>query len=125
MSVLSQFPPKEKLITRTYEIDVSLYEKLEYLVNEVYDTSINKMVNACLDKLLKTKNVNLYSRPKNEISIARSFGLRESLYQGLSDLRIEYNTSFNRLINIAIRNALLEEGFIEKWKDSNELYWVH
>lgn len=55
MSVFSQFPPKEKLITRTYEIDVSLYEKLEYLVNEVYDTSINKMVNACLDKLLKTK----------------------------------------------------------------------
>ena len=114
MSVFSQFPPKEKLITRTYEIDVSLYEKLEYLVNEVYDTSINKMVNACLDKLLKTKNVNLYSRPKNEVSVARSFGLRESLYQGLSDLRIECNTSFNRLINIAIRNALLEDGFIKK-----------
>lgn len=116
MSVFSKFPPKEKekLITRTYEIDLSLYEKLEHLSNEVYDASINKLVNACLEELILRKKVLLYSRPKKEISVTRSFGIRESLYEGLSDLRIEYNTSFNRLINIAIRNALIDEGVIKR-----------
>ncbi len=116
MSVFSKFPPKEKeaLVTRTYEIDLSLYEKLEYLSNEVYDASINKLVNACIEELILRKEVILYSRPKKEISVTRSFGIRKSLYKGISDLRIEYNTSFNRLINIAIRNALIDEKLIKK-----------
>lgn len=114
MSIFSKFPPKEKLITRTYGIDLSLYEKLNYLSTEIYDASINKLVNACLEELISTKNVLLYSRPKNELSISRSFELRESLYNGLLELRNEYNISFNKLINIAIRNVLIEEGLIRK-----------
>ena len=39
MSIFSCFPKKEELIKRTYEIDLTLYEKLEYLSQEIYDAS--------------------------------------------------------------------------------------
>ena len=39
MSIFSCFPKKEELIKRTYEIDLTLYEKLEHLSQEIYDAS--------------------------------------------------------------------------------------
>lgn len=115
MSIFSKFPLKEKevLITRTYEIDLSLYEKLEYLSNEIYDTSINKLVNTCIENLILKKDIIPYRRSRNEITVTRSFEIRKSLYDGLSNLRAEYNISYNRLINIAIRNALIDDEIMQ------------
>lgn len=109
MSIFKHYPPKEELLNRTYEIDLSLYEKLEKLSNEKYDASINKLINTCLEHFLNSKKIDLYKRPKNEISVFRSFLIRKSLYEGLVNLKDEYKISYNRLINIAIYNALLEE----------------
>lgn len=113
MSVFSKFPPKEDLVVKTFEIDISLYEKLEYLSNQIYDASINKLVNACIEELISSREIIIYSRPKNEISITRSFSMRKNLCNSLSELRDEFNISFNRLVNIAIRNALIDEGLIK------------
>lgn len=109
MSIFKNYPPREKLINRTYEIDLSLYEKLEYLSTKKYDASINKLVNTSLEHLIKNKKIDLYIRPKNEISVFRSFLIRNSLYEGINKLKEEYNISLNKLINIAIYNALSEE----------------
>lgn len=109
MSIFKSYPLREELINRTYEIDLSLYEKLEYLSREKYDASINKLLNTCIENLLTTKKIDLYPRPKNEITMYRSFLIRKSLYNGLIDLKNTYNISLNKLINIAIYNALLEE----------------
>lgn len=114
MSVFSNFPPKEPLVSRTYEIDLSLYEKLEFLSNNTYDVSINKLVNVCLDYLLNTKKIDLYKRPKNEISVFRTFLIRKSILEELDDLKIEYNISLTKLVNISIYNALIDEGIIKK-----------
>ena len=113
MSVFDCFPPKEDLVKRTSEIDLSLYEKLEYLSQNVYDASINKLINVCIENLIESKDINLYSKPKNEVAVTRSLYIRKSLYKGLSKLRDDYNLSYNRLINIAIRNVLIEDKIIK------------
>lgn len=113
MSVFDCFPPKENLVKRTVEIDLTLYEKLEYLSQNVYDASINKLINVCIETLIESKNLNLYSKPKNEVAVTRSLYIRKSIYKGLSKLREDYSLSYNRLINIAIRNVLIEDKIIK------------
>ncbi len=112
MSIFKNFSPREELISKSYEIDISLYEKLEFLSNEKYDASINKLFNTCLEHLLNTKNLDLYKKPKNEFPVVRSFLIRKSLLKGIQQLKIDYNISLNKIVNIAIYNALVEEGLI-------------
>ncbi len=112
MSAFDKLYKKEETVTRTYEIDEQLYLKLETLSNNVYDASINKLVNLSIEFLLQTKNVQLYYRDKNELSVPRSFLIRKSLLDGLIELKESYNVSLNRLVNISIRNALIDEGFL-------------
>lgn len=112
MSIFENYSPREDFVNRTYEIDLSLYEKLEYLSTKKYDASINKLVNTSLEHLLETKKIDLYKRPKNEITVFRSFLIRKSLYQGIIQFKEEYNISLNKLINIAIYNALFEENIL-------------
>lgn len=114
MSIFNIYPPRENMVNRTYEIDLSLYEKLEYLSKEKYDASINKLLNTSIEFFLKNKKIDLYKRPKNEITIYRSFLLRESLYNGLNRLKYEYNISINKLVNMAIYNALFYESIDKK-----------
>lgn len=109
MSIFSIYPPREEFVSRSYEVDISLYEKLEKLSNEKYDASINKLVNTSLEYLLNNKNIGLYKRAKNEITVPRSFLIRKSLYEGMVELKSEYNISLNKIINIALYNALAEE----------------
>lgn len=45
MSIFSKFYKKEKMLSRTLEINEDLYEKLIFLSDTVYDASINKLVN--------------------------------------------------------------------------------
>lgn len=113
MSIFSCFPKKEELIKRTYEIDLTLYENLEYLSQEIYDASINKLINLSLDDLFHSKKFNLYKRPKNEITVIRSILIRKSLYENMIKYKKAYNLSYNKIINIAIRNALIKEGLIK------------
>lgn len=47
---------KDKLIKRRIEIDSSLYEKLAKLV-DIYDASINKLVNIAILEMIETENV--------------------------------------------------------------------
>ena len=55
------FLKKDNLLKRRIEIDNSLYEKLVELA-EIYDASINKMVNVAIIEMIKTENVKLYER---------------------------------------------------------------
>ena len=57
---------KDNLLRRRIEIDNSLYEQLVKLT-EIYDTSINKLVNIAIIEMIRTENVNVYEKPENEI----------------------------------------------------------
>ena len=54
---------KDNLLKRRIEIDNSLYEKLVELSN-IYDVSINKLVNIAIINLIETENVELYKKRK-------------------------------------------------------------
>ncbi len=96
---------KDKLIKRRIEIDSSLYEQLSKLA-DVYDASINKLVNVAIIEMIKTENVKIYQRPENEIAESHNFAIRESSYNAMEKLREKYGISIYKLTNIAIYNAL-------------------
>ena len=107
MSCFSRFYKKEKMISKTLEIDENLYCELETLSNNIYDASISKLVNAAIENLLKTKDIKIYRR-EDTIRVTRSFLIKENLLEGLYELKRKYTISINLLVNIAIRNAILE-----------------
>lgn len=96
---------KDNLLKRRFEIDSTLYEKLSKLT-EVYDASINKMVNIAIIEMIETENVKIYERPNSEIAESHNFAIRESSYEKLDSLKNKYGLSLHKLINIAIYNAL-------------------
>ena len=111
MSCLGRLYRKEKLISRTLDIDEELYYKLEFLSKERYDASISKLVNISVEELIKTEDIQIYKR-KNNSYISRSFLLRESLLEGLYELKSKYRIPIYLLVNIAIRNVLIDEDLL-------------
>ena len=97
---------KDKLLRRRIEIDNSLYEQLVKLA-DVYDASINKLVNIAIIEMIKTENVNVYEKPDNEIVEAHNFAIRETSYNQMEKLKNKYGLSIYKLTNIAIYNALI------------------
>lgn len=71
MSSFAKFNKKENIIPRTIEIDKNFYLILEKLSNEIYDASINKLVNAAIETLIETENIKTY--PKSNSYLTRTF----------------------------------------------------
>lgn len=96
---------KDNLLRRRIEIDGSLYEQLVKLT-DIYDASINKLVNIAIIEMIKTENITIYEKPENEIVEAHNFAIRESSYNKLEKLKSKYGLSIYKLTNIAVYNAL-------------------
>ena len=59
MGAFDRFWKRERSLKKTIEIDNTLYEKLGELAKNVYQTSINQLINACIEELIKTNNVKI------------------------------------------------------------------
>ena len=106
MSVFDKYLlKKDNLLKRRIEIDNSLYEKLVELSN-IYDASVNKLVNIAIINMIETENVELYEKKDNEIVEAHNFAIRETSYRKLEELKNKYGLSIYKLTNIAIYHAL-------------------
>ncbi|MGN1326655.1 MAG: hypothetical protein ACI4VQ_01000 [Clostridia bacterium] len=108
-----RFYKRENMISKTLNIDENFYCELERLSDTVYDASISKLVNASIEELLNTEKIEIYKRERTN-QVTRSFLIRESLLDGLYELKRKYMISINLLVNIAIRNAILEEKMDEE-----------
>lgn len=106
MSVFDCFYDKEKLIRKTVEIDNDLYDKLSEILKEKYNTSVNMLINASIEELIKTENINLYAKEDKYSTMKRSLLIKESFSNGLNKLKEKYNISISKLINMAIKNAV-------------------
>lgn len=106
MGAFDRFWEKDNLLRKTMVIDNSLYEKLNEIAYNKYQTSTNQLINACIEELIKTKKVNVYAKASGELSIKHSLLIRETLFNELEKMRDSYNISIYKLVNIAIRNAL-------------------
>ena len=97
---------KDSSVRRRIEIDVSLYEQLSDLASNVYDASINKLVNIALIELVNTEKVEIYKRKDGDFTESHNFLIRSSTYKELEKLKDKYGLSIYKLVNIAIYNAL-------------------
>ena len=108
MSVLDRFWSKDELVQKTIEIESGLYDEIEFLCENVYDTSVSKIINACIDDLIETEDVKLYPKESNELFTKHSIILRKSSLNNLEKLKDKYGISVYKLIHIAIKNVLLQ-----------------
>ncbi len=107
MGVFDKYVLKqEKTLRRRIEIDISLYEKLKELSNDVYDASVNKLINVAIIDMIKEDNVEIYTRPDEERTEPHNLLIRENAFNGLEKLKSKYGLSIYKLVNIAIYNAL-------------------
>ena len=111
MEPIERLYKKDKVIARSLHIDQDLYEKLQYLCDNVYDASISKLTNICVETFLKdTNKVKYYKKPYKTESIYRSILFREEFYNKLIEIREETGISFSRLVNGSIKQ------FIDKYQ---------
>ncbi len=101
-----RFFTKEKWVKKSAEIEGKLYDRLKEISEKELDASINKIIDACVDDLKLEDKVVIYRKEKNEINVARSIIVRESIYKKLEDLREKYGISISKIINIAIKEGL-------------------
>ena len=108
MSVLDKFGKREEIVQKTIEIECEIFEKVEFLSNNIYNANISKIINECIDELIRTEDIKIYPKKEGQISTKHSIMLRKSTLEGLENLRKKYKISIYRLIDIAIRNVLAE-----------------
>ncbi len=108
INVFNRFYDKDIIIQKTFEIETTLYDKLEFLSENIYDASISKLINACIDDLVETEDVKLYPKDGNELYTKHSLLLRRYSLDNLETLKMKYDISVYKLINMSIRRALEE-----------------
>lgn len=108
MGVFDRFYKKERIVRKTVEIDNRLYEKLKEISKNEISASVNQLINACIEQLIEKENIQMYIKPKNEISIKHTLFIRESFVEQLDKLKDKYNISIYKLVNMSINNALEE-----------------
>lgn len=102
-----RFYAKENWINRNIEIEDSLYTELKRISENELDASINKLIDACVENFkIENETLIYYKKPKDEITIARSVRIRESMWNKLDILKNEYDISLYKLINMAIKYTL-------------------
>ena len=96
---------KDEYVRRRINIDNSLYDELVKL-EDVYDASINKLVNIAILEMIETKNVQVYENEYKKISEPHNFAIRKTSYTELEKMKDKFGLSIFKLINIAIYNAI-------------------
>ncbi len=106
MEWYKRFYTKEKWVKKSAEIEGKLYDRIKEIAENELDASVNKIIDACVDDLKLEDKVVIYKKDKNEINVARSIIIRESVYKKLENLREKYGISISKIINIAIKAGL-------------------
>lgn len=107
MEPITRLYLKDKIITRSLHLDEDLYKKIQYLCDNVYDASVSKLVNICIEtELQNIDKIKYYKKPYNTESIYRSILFRKEFYDALINLREQTGISFSRLVNGSIKHFL-------------------
>ena len=105
MGAFERFWKRDKLLKKTMVIENDLYEKLNELARDVYQTSTNQLINASIEEIIRTKDIKVYS---NNAGVQHSLLIRESLFNELEKMSQEYQIPIDKLVNVSIKNAIEE-----------------
>lgn len=64
MGAFDRFWKKDNLLKKTIVIEDELYDKLNELAKNTYQTSTNQLINACIEELINTKDIKKYPKDK-------------------------------------------------------------
>lgn len=103
---------KDEIVPRSLHIDEELYLKIQDLAENVFDSSVSKLVNVCVETMLQHKeDIKFYRKPAGTDSIYRSVLFRKTYYDALVKIREKTGISFSRLVNGCIKE------FLDEYKD--------
>ena len=106
MSIFNKYLlSRDNLLKRRILIDSSLYRQLDEL-SEIYDASVNRLVNLAIIDFLEDGTLGAYKTAPNEISEGHNFTIRESSYQKLLTLKEKTGIPVCKLINMSIYHTL-------------------
>ena len=106
MEWYERFLVKENWVKKSAEIEGNLYDRLKEISEKEIEASVNKIIDACISDLELQEKIIIYKKEDNEINVARSVIIRESMYKKLENMREKYGISISKLINIAIRAGI-------------------
>lgn len=109
MRAIDRLYKREETITRSLHIDEDLYTQVQYLSESVFDASVSKIINVCIENtLLKNKPITYYKKKQGTDSIYRSVLFRKSFFEKLLEIKNTTGISFSRIVNGCI-NEFLED----------------
>ena len=115
MRAIDRLYKREEIITRSLHIDEDLYTQVQYLSETVFDASVSKIINVCVENtLLKDKPIKFYKKKIGTDAIYRSVLFRRSFFEKLLEIKDTTGISFSRIVNGCINE------FLEDYKDELE-----
>lgn len=107
MRPIERLYKKDEIVPRSLHIDEELYLKIQELSDSIYDASVSKLINICVETMLQNKEqIEFYKKPEGTDSIYRSILFRKSFYDDLVEIRSKTGISFSRLVNGSIKYFL-------------------
>ena len=102
-----RFYEKQEWLYRTIQIESKLYDNLKFISENELETSFSKLVDACVENFnIKNNKIVYYKKDDNEITVKCTIRLRQSMWNKLENLRLKYDISIQKLINMAIKYTL-------------------
>ena len=104
MSIRDKLYKKDnKTISKSINIDDSLYEKIRIATEKIYDAKLSDIINVAIEEYIERDNPNYYAKPKMETVTYRNLMLRKKNIKRLNEYHQKTGISFTRLVNSAIK----------------------
>jgi len=92
-----------KTVSKSINIDDSLYEKIKQSIEIVYDAKLSDVINVAIEEYIEKNNPSYYAKPKKETVTYRNLMLRKKNIKKLNEYHNKTGISFTRLVNGAIK----------------------
>lgn len=95
-----------KTISKSINVDDSLYEKVIVLTKKTYDAKISEIINVAIEEYIERNKPSYYAKPKKETVTYRNLMLRKKNIKQLTKYHDKTGISVTRLLNGAIKEFL-------------------
>lgn len=93
-------------ISKSLNIDDSLYSQLQILSKNTYDAGISEIINVAIEEYIERDNPSFYGKSKLETVSYRNISFRKLNIEKLNEYSRVTGISFTRLVNGAIKEFL-------------------
>ena len=104
MNIRDKLYKKEnKTVSKSINIDDSLYEKIRLATEKEYDAKLSDIINVAIEEYIERDKPTYYAKPDRETVTYRNLMLRKKNIKKLNEYHQKTGISFTRLVNGAIK----------------------